>query len=83
MSTSLDVADLRRWIGAEQTASDVVTASLVERFRATLGNVPHADALAPRLIHFCLCQPAASMAELGEDGHPARGGFLPAVPLPR
>ncbi|HWZ06545.1 MAG TPA: MaoC family dehydratase N-terminal domain-containing protein, partial [Bradyrhizobium sp.] len=23
------------------------------------------------------------MSELGPDGHPARGGFLPPVPLPR
>ena len=37
----------------------------------------------PRLILFCLAQRAAPTAQLGPDGHPARGGFLPPVPLPR
>jgi 3-methylfumaryl-CoA hydratase len=30
-----------------------------------------------------LAQPVYPMSELGPDGHPARGGFLPPVPLPR
>jgi len=34
-------------------------------------------------VHWCLAQPVFPMAELGPDGHPARGGFLPPVPLPR
>jgi 3-methylfumaryl-CoA hydratase len=78
--------DLRDWIGAEEGAEDMLTATLVERFRATLttdGVAPATGEAAPRLIHFCLCQPPAAMSALGEDGHPARGGFLPPVPLPR
>ena len=73
---------LRAWIGSEETAHDIVTPSLVEKFRATLGLVDE-PGIAPRLIHFCLCQPAAEAAALGPDGHPRRGGFLPPVPLPR
>jgi 3-methylfumaryl-CoA hydratase len=30
-----------------------------------------------------LCVPAARQSAIGPDGHPARGGFLPPVPLPR
>ena len=30
-----------------------------------------------------LCVPAVRQSALGPDGHPARGGFLPPVPLPR
>jgi 3-methylfumaryl-CoA hydratase len=37
----------------------------------------------PFTTHWCLGQPVFPMAELGPDGHPARGGFLPPVPLPR
>lgn len=83
---SLDVDNLRRWIGAEEVAQDVLTPALAERFHATLslpGEPPRSGEPAARLIHFCLCQPAAPMQTLGEDGHPARGRFLPPVPLPR
>lgn len=37
--------------------------------------------VAPQLIHLCLGLPATT--DTGPDGHPARGGFLPPVPLPR
>ncbi|WP_343716363.1 MaoC family dehydratase N-terminal domain-containing protein [Inquilinus sp.] len=81
-----DIDQLRRWIGREETAEDTVTADLARKFHATLdlpGPPPQAGDAVPRLIHFCLAQPAAPTAELGPDGHPARGGFLPPVPLPR
>lgn len=83
---AIDIAHLRRWIGREETIDDYLPASLVARFNATIGVRSHDQgdgAPAPRLIHFCLCQPAAPMPELGADGHAARGGFLPPVPLPR
>lgn len=83
---SPDLAHLREWIGREETAEDVLTVSLAQRFHATLG-LPGSPAqrgeVAPRLIHFCLCQPAVPTAELGRDGHPPTGAFLPPVPLAR
>lgn len=86
MSPQLDILHLRQWIGREDVAEDLLTPSLVARFDATLegdGDLVQSGAIAPRLIHFCLCQPAVPMAALGSDGHPSRGGFLPPVPLPR
>lgn len=86
MTGLLDEAHLRQWIGREEVAEDILTRVLAERFHATLelaGPVPRDGDIAPRLIHFCLCQPSVSMAALDEDGHPARGGFLPPVQLPR
>jgi 3-methylfumaryl-CoA hydratase len=86
MTEPLDIAHLRSWIGREDEASEVVTPELVHKFRATLdlpGGKPAPGDPAPPLIHFCLAQPVAPQAELGPDGHPARGGFLPPVPLPR
>lgn len=83
---SLDVEHLRSWIGREDVATDLVSADLARKFRATL-DLPEGDLAigtpAPRLLHWCLAQPAATTASLGEDGHPRRGGFLPPVPLPR
>lgn len=85
MTDVLDIDHLRGWIGREETASDVVTPQLVARFDATLGTQTEqrTGAVAPLLIHLCLAPPAAPMDALGPDGHPARGGFLPPVPLQR
>lgn len=83
--TTLDVAHLKTWIGRTMEVRDLVTPRLIEGFRATFA--PHladvAPGDAPLALHWCLAPPAAPMAELGPDGHPARGGFLPPVPLPR
>jgi len=81
----LDLDHLRTWIGREEIKSEAVTPALVERFNATLGRTGDTapGAPAPVMIHFCLAPPAAPIDQLGPDGHPARGGFLPPVPLPR
>lgn len=82
----IDLDHLRQWIGREDVVSDLVPPSLADRFRATF-NLEAAPArvgeAAPEMIHLCLALPAAPTAALGPDGHPARGGFLPPVPLPR
>lgn len=81
----LDINHLREWVGRKDSASERITAQLVQRFNATLGLScgTMLNEAAPLLIHFCLAQPAVAGASLGSDGHPARGGFLPPVPLPR
>lgn len=86
MTSDIDLDHLREWVGREQVAADIVSASLVDRFNATIGldkEPARAGEAAPRLIHFCLCVDAVPVASLGPDGHPARGDFLPPVPLPR
>jgi 3-methylfumaryl-CoA hydratase len=86
MTGKLDLDHLRQWIGRSTQVSDIVTAQLTKGLRATLfleiGEPKVGDA-APFTVHWCLAQPVAPMSELGPDGHPARGGFLPPVPLPR
>ena len=83
---AVDIAHLRSWIGREEAATDRVSEDLARKYHATLdlpGPVPGPGETVPRMIHFCLAQPTAPTAGLGPDGHPARGGFLPPVPLPR
>ncbi len=86
MTDKPDLDHLRQWIGRTEAASDIVTAQLVKGLRATLfmeiGRPKPGDA-APFTAHWCLAQPVYPMSELGADGHPTRGGFLPPVPLPR
>jgi 3-methylfumaryl-CoA hydratase len=86
MTEKLDLDHLRQWIGRTQDASDTVTAQLVKGLRATLFQEvgePKTGDVAPFTVHWCLAQPVFPMSQLGTDGHPARGGFLPPVPLPR
>ena len=86
MTDQLDLDHLRQWIGRTDVASDIVTAQLVRGLRATLFmeiGAPKPGDAAPFTTHWCLAQPVYPMSELGPDGHPTRGGFLPPVPLPR
>ncbi len=82
----IDLALLQTWIGRQEIAHDVVSEDLARKYHATMdygGEPPSRGQPVPRLIHFCLAQPAAPAHLLGPDGHPRRGGFLPPVPLPR
>ena len=81
----IDLDHLRTWIGREDESSELLTEAITDRFNATFDHEGLAKdgADAPVLIHLCLAPPAAPTAALGPDGHPARGGFLPPVPLPR
>jgi 3-methylfumaryl-CoA hydratase len=86
MTDKPDLDHLRQWIGRSNEASDIVTAQLVKGLRATLFmeiGEPRSGDAAPFTAHWCLAQPVYPMSELGPDGHPTRGGFLPPVPLPR
>jgi len=81
----MDLDHLRSWIGREERASERLDPGLVRRFGTTFDREWSGEegAEAPLLIHFCLAQPTVAMSGLGPDGHPALGGFLPPVPLPR
>ena len=82
--TEEDVAGLKAWIGREEHKSELLTSRLVEQFEATMGpSLATIGGEAPLGIHWCLNQPAVAAEGLGPDGHPARGNFLPPVPLPR
>ncbi|WP_236208545.1 FAS1-like dehydratase domain-containing protein [Pseudomonas tohonis] len=70
--------DLSTWIGRTEEVQDHISRTLVSRIAATLGEGITAEARhLPPLWQWCFFQPAAAESELGEDGHPARGGFLP------
>jgi 3-methylfumaryl-CoA hydratase len=79
----LNLDALAPWLGRTETKKDVLTQGLIDKFRATLG--PHlldGAGDVPLGIHSGLTLDTAPHASLSEDGHAARGGFLPPVPLP-
>jgi 3-methylfumaryl-CoA hydratase len=77
---------LKDWVGRSMETSARIEPRPVAQMEATLDHeVPPAkdgDAL-PYLYHTMFFNPVARWSEIGPDGHPARGGFLPPVPLPR
>ena len=77
---------LETWIGRTESRADVVTAWPAVALAATLDRRDPApgpgDALPPGW-HWLYFLEAAPASELGPDGHPKRGGFLPPVGLPR
>lgn len=83
---TLDIAHLRTWIGRHETISDIVAPWPIVALAALLDRddpFPTRDTVLPPGGHWLYFRPAARQSDLGPDGHPRRGGFLPPVPLPR
>jgi 3-methylfumaryl-CoA hydratase len=82
---ALDNSLLQQWVGKTETAGSRVGAVTADAMAATLDRPQHfkeGDALPP-LWHWAYFWSAAPASDIGPDGHPKRGGFLPPVPLPR
>jgi len=80
------LAQLRAWEGRSETLHDEITAAPVRNLSATLDRddaEPVKGTGLPPLWHWLYFLSGARQSELGPDGHPRRGGFLPPVPLPR
>ncbi len=81
-----DIDHLRTWIGRTDTVADTVTLAPLRGLTATLDrdDAPQGSGDAvPPCWHWLYFLPMARQSEIGTDGHPKRGGFLPPVPLPR
>lgn len=76
---------LQQWVGKTTTSDDLITLGAVNALAAILDRPPlfAAGTALPPLWHWIYFWSVAPQAELGSDGHPQRGGFLPPVPLPR
>ena len=80
------LAHLQTWQGQSETLSDNLTATPIAALSATLDRddpAPAPGTAVPPLWHWMYFLPHARQSEIGPDGHPKRGGFLPPVPLPR
>ena len=80
------IQQLQEWVGKSESLKDTVTAAPMKALSATLDRpdpVPSSGSFLPELWHWLYFLPHARQSEIGPDGHPKRGGFLPPVPLPR
>jgi len=82
----MDIEHLKTWTGRQEMLDDHLGLFPPAALSATLDrddpNPAEGDPLPP-LWHWLYFLPRARQSEIGPDGHPRRGGFLPPVPLPR
>ena len=89
MSAAPSAASLERcreWIGRTEERSDVACAAPLASLWAMLDrdDPPPAEGdAAPPLAHWLYFLPNYRQSDAGEDGHVARGGLIPSMPLPR
>ena len=77
---------LHQWVGKKECHADIATVWPVVALGATLDRRDPDPAIGdpiPQGWHWLYFLEAKRASELGADGHPKRGGFLPPVPLPR
>ena len=77
---------LRSWIGRREETGDILLPLHVAGLEAMLdrtGALPREGEPAPPGVHWLVRPRWARQSTLGADGHPERGDFAPAVPLPR
>ena len=80
-----DTTPLSSWIGRFEEAEDVASRQVQTRLAAVLDYFEPpwpADQLPP-LAHWFHFVEATAQSQIGADGHPKRGAFLPPVALPR
>jgi 3-methylfumaryl-CoA hydratase len=81
-----DLDRLAEWIGNRESDIDYVTVPSVHRLSCTLDRDdprPKVGDALPIGWHSILFPRVVRQSQIGPDGHPQRGDFLPPVPLPR
>jgi 3-methylfumaryl-CoA hydratase len=74
------------WIGKTEAAEEWIALAPVRAAAAMLDDTTTVfgpGSPVPPLWHWFFFLPVAPQAQLGGDGHPQRGGFLPPIDLPR
>lgn len=71
--------DLSQWLGKQETCTEWISPSHVKKIALSLSgfDVPQEGEALPYLWQWALFIDPLSLNELGADGHPKRGGFLP------
>lgn len=83
---SVNSADLALWrghVGRSTSVQQLADAESLRRFALASGLDPDVERHPPALAHWAWFLDAVPDEGLGPDGHPKRGGLLPAITLPR
>lgn len=83
---NIDLAHLQEWIGRTETFAECISPAPLRALAATLDRddpPPRSGDELPPCWHWLFFLPTPRQSELGSDGHPRRGAFLPPVPLTR
>ena len=84
MLSEAAIADACGAIGRTETTELMLDGESLHRFALAIGANRDVAAVQPVLGHWAWFLPAPADDEIGADGHPKRGGFLPALEaLPR
>jgi 3-methylfumaryl-CoA hydratase len=84
--TEAAAQDWAKWVGRSELLRDTLGPGRAQALQATLDDTEpplHPGDILPPLWHWAYFWSLAPTASLGPDGHAARGGFLPPIPLPR
>src|SRR6516164_1104104 len=74
------------WVGRTEEAEELIALAPVQAAAATLDVTTTEFAVGsalPPLWHWFFFLPRVPQSQLGADGHPPRGGFMPPIALPR
>ncbi|MFD0917181.1 MaoC family dehydratase N-terminal domain-containing protein [Pseudahrensia aquimaris] len=82
---TLDMGQLRKWIGRTETVEDHIDARPARLMEATLDREPSASIgdPVPPFWHYLYFNAEVPASRLKEDGHEKLGRFLPPIDLPR
>lgn len=83
---SADEQPYAAWLGRSEVVHDWIAPAAMQAAAATLDDTESAfgpGSAVPPLWHWFYFLPKAAQSQIGADGHPARGGFLPPIALPR
>lgn len=86
MTGTANLSELSRWIGRSESREDTIVEAPLRELSALLDRddpQPREGDAIPPLAHWLYFLDTHRQSDLGPDGHPRRGGFLPPVPLPR
>ena len=82
---SAQLINYQDWVGREEKRTDRLDLRIAQLMAATFDMDPQSFVLGtelPTLWHWAFFVPDTPTSQLGNDGHPRRGGFLPPVTLP-
>ena len=84
--TGINPEALAAWqaaVGRTEVRREVLEAESLRRYALAVDADPAVEAVPPPLAHWAFFLPQPRDADIGPDGHMRRGGFIPAITLPR